>query len=57
MMLGIFNWKSIRVTPDTLFQKQEYKELTKEKRWEKAIDDGWRFDGGLNKFYRLVKLS
>lgn len=57
MMLDIFSWKCVRVTPATLFQKREYKGLTKEEQWEKAMDDGWRFDGRVNKFFRLVKLS
>ena len=44
---------SIRVTPSTLFKKKEYKGLTKEQQWSKALDNGWRFDCHTDKFYRI----
>jgi hypothetical protein len=54
MSLDIFKCNCIKVTPSTLFKKAEYQGLSDEERWQKALNDGWRFDPGSNKFYKLT---
>jgi hypothetical protein len=53
--LDIFKWDCIRITPSTLFKKSDYKNLSTIEQWQKAINDGWRYDINLNKFYKLIK--
>ncbi|MGZ9868191.1 hypothetical protein ACU3L3_07190 [Priestia endophytica] len=54
----ILKWKYVRVTPSTLFKKQSYISLNDDfERWRKALDEGWRYDIWLNKFYRAVKFE
>lgn len=52
--MNLFGWDCIRVTPSTLFKKKEYQGLNDTERWQKAVNDGWRFDMQNDKFYRLV---
>ncbi len=40
------------VTPSTLFKKREYSSLSLNEQWEKAVQDGWRFDPLYGKFYK-----
>ena len=42
------------VSPKTLFKKTEFKGLTEEDCWKKAIELGWRFDIRTGKFYRII---
>lgn len=54
LTIDIFKWDCIRVTPSTLFKKKKYAGLTEEEKWQQAIQDGWRFDMNLNKFYKMI---
>jgi hypothetical protein len=42
----------LHVSKNTLFKKSEYKGLSEDDCWIKAIEDGWRWDRDKNKFYR-----
>lgn len=55
IIADILSWNKIMVTPSTLFKKKDYRYLTNEEQWQKALDEGWRFDMSFNKFYKLVK--
>ncbi len=57
LKLEIFEWDCVRVTPSTLFKKREYQGLKNVEQWQKAINNGWRYDMFLNKFYRLVNAN
>jgi len=51
-LFTFINEPIIRVSPKTLFKLETYRLLSDDEKWNKALEDGWRFDPSLNKFYK-----
>ena len=45
---------TLYVSKQTLFKKKEFRGLSEEECWDKAIELGWRWDLAMGKFYRSI---